>query len=709
LKKTLFFSVLILFILYTIHFCYLIFSEGRNTDWPEYLGGPDRNHYSKLSEIDTTNVHLLEKTWEYHTGDSGQMQFNPIVIDGVLYGISAKSNPFALNAHDGSLLWKKEKTTEEEDFLSTSRGIVYWESRDDKRILYTKGSWIYALNAETGNPILTFGESGRQSLKIGLGQEAENKMVISNTPGTVYKDLIIMPLRVSEGNDAAMGYIQAFHIPTGKLVWVFKTIPSPNEDGYATWPAQAWKNEDVGGANNWAGMAIDSKRGIIYVPTGSAAFDFYGGNRLGSNLFANTLLALDAATGRKLWHFQITHHDILDRDPPAPPNLLTLKRNGKEIDAVAQITKHGYIYVFDRINGTPLFPIEEVKVPASDIPGEEAWPTQPIPTYPKPFARVALTAKDINPWAENYQELVDLFNNSRYEGPYTPLSSQGSIVFPGLDGGAEWGGAAVDPSGVIYINSNEMAWRISLQPAENSSELTHLSLGEKLYRLNCSNCHGKDQKGNPLSGYPALQNLKLSKKESHAILKNGKGMMPAFPKLSEQEREAILDYLTKNNNSSSFSAASKYDNPIVNKPSYQISGYNKFLDVNGYPAIAPPWGTLNAIDLNTGKYLWKIPYGEYPELIAKGIPQTGSESYGGPIVTGGGLLFIAGTKDQKFRAYSKESGKLLWETVLPAAGFATPSTYSVNGKQYVVIAAGGSKLGAKKGDSIVAFSLPKKP
>ncbi|WPP53734.1 PQQ-binding-like beta-propeller repeat protein [Catalinimonas niigatensis] len=688
-------------------------ASGQN--WGEYLGGPDRNHYSTLDQITAENVGQLEMAWEYHTGDTGQIQCNPIIVDGVLYGMTATTQPFAVDAATGKEIWKKE-AVEGENQLSTSRGVVYWENGDrngepDKRILYTHSEWLYAVEASTGEVVVSFGDGGKVSLKSGLGDTAKDKMVISNTPGTVFEDLIIMPLRVSEGVDASLGHIQAFNIRTGELAWVFHTIPEPDEFGYDSWPVDSYKNlEGVGAANNWAGMAVDREREIVYVPTGSAAYDFYGGNRLGENLFANCLLALNARTGERIWHYQLVHHDILDRDPPAPPNLLTVTHGGKKIDAVAQVSKQGYVFVFDRETGEPLFPIEERPVPVSDIPGEQAWLTQPFPTKPAPYARQTLTEEDINPYAKNKEELLETLKKSRSEGPFTPLSEQGTIIYPGLDGGAEWGGAAVDPEGILYVNSNEMAWHISLGSSVSEDDLARLPLGERLYTLNCTPCHGAERKGNPASGFPSLVDISSSRKREHIanVITNGKGMMPAFSKLSEEERKALVAYLFDEEPQPQIPkepglGRSEEAGAII---PYQISGYTKFLDQDGYPAVRLPWGTLNAIDLNTGEYVWKITYGEYPELMAKGIQQTGAESYGGPVITASGLLFIAGTKDGKFRAYDKSNGSLLWETQLPAAAFATPSTYEVNGKQYVVVACGGTKLGAAGGDSYIAFALP---
>ncbi|MFH5883914.1 PQQ-binding-like beta-propeller repeat protein [Halalkalibaculum sp. DA3122] len=682
---------------------------GSGKNWYEYQGGPERNQYSELRQITPRNVDKLEVAWEYHTQDTGQVQTNPVIVNDTLYGMTATVQPFALNAATGQEYWRKRG--EGPPRLNSSRGLVYWEEGNDKRILYTHGEWLYALDAATGNAIPAFGDSGRVSLKAGLEREAQDKMVMSTTPGTVYRDLVVMPLRVSEGPGAAKGHIQAFNIKTGELEWIFHTIPKPGEFGYETWPKNAYENPAIGGANNWAGMAVDRRRGIVYVPTGSASYDFYGGNRKGKNLFANSLLALDAETGERIWHYQFVHHDILDRDLPAPPNLLTVTRGGKEIDAVAQTTKQGFVFLFDRETGEPLFPIEERPVPESYVGGEHTWPTQPFPTRPAPYARQTLTPDDISPYAENREELRETVRNSRFEGPFTPLSAQGTIVFPGLDGGAEWGGAAADPQGILYVNSNQMAWHIRISPAIPEEELQKMSPGKRLYTTNCTTCHGPDRSGNPASGFPALTGLDNTRSKEYVenIITGGKGMMPAFgSQLSDPETEALIAYLFNEEQLSNSSGEPVPDQPDTARPEvpYQISGYTRFVDSNGYPAISPPWGTLNAIDLNSGEYLWKVTLGDHTGLRDEGDPKTGTQNYGGPVVTASGLLFIAGTSDGKFRAFDKETGELLWETTLPAAAFATPSTYEVDGKQYIVVACGGTKLGTPGGDSYVAFALP---
>ncbi|GAB4010104.1 hypothetical protein GCM10028808_20240 [Spirosoma migulaei] len=685
------------------------------SDWPEYLGGPDRNHYSTLTQLNTSNVSQLKVAWEYHSRDSGQVQCNPIIVDGTLYGVTASNQLFALDAATGQQKWRYVEP--DTKTFNTNRGVTYWKSNkagdpEPARLLYAYGSWLYAINAQTGQPILSFGEHGRVSLKVGLGESAKAKFVISNTPGTLFEDLLFMPLRVSEGADAAPGSIQAFNVRTGKLAWVFHTIPHPGEYGYETWPKDVYKNTDVGAANNWAGMAVDRKRGILYVPTGSAGFDFYGGNRKGQNLFANCLLALNARTGKRIWHYQLVHHDIWDRDLPAPPNLITLHqkdRSGliKTIDAVAQVTKSAHVFIFDRVTGKPLFPIREVPVPKSSLPDEMAWPTQPVPTLPSPFARQTITETELSPYAANRDSLVAQYRRAK-KGPFQPLSKTPTLLLPGADGGPEWGGAAVDPDGILYVNANEMAWLFSLSATLKVDELAQLSPGNRLYTTYCVACHGPDRNGNPSSGYPSLVNISQRRDRAYVskLITSGKGMMPGFSVITTEQKEALLAFLfndEKVETVATTSGTTAKPGPYV---PYRFNGYTKFLDNKGYPAIKPPWGTLTAIDLNTGQQVWQKTLGEFAELTKQGIPPTGTENYGGPVITKGGLLFIAATKDGMFRAYDKKTGHLLWQTQLPAAGFATPSTYEVNGKQYIVVACGGAKLGVPKGDSYVAFALP---
>jgi quinoprotein glucose dehydrogenase len=683
-------------------------------NWPSYGGTPENNHYSSLAEINRRNVQKLAVAWTFDAQEVGGLQTTPIVVDGVLYGISPTQKIFALDAATGKLLWKFDS-----GILGTQpdRGLAYWSSSEDSnvkkvsetevqkkdaRILVGVMNFLYALDATTGKPIPTFGDQGRIDLRDNLGREPVSaQSVYLTSPGIVYKDLIIVGGRNPETLPAPPGDVRAFDVRTGKLRWSFHTIPHPGEFGYDTWPADAWKTS--GAANNWAGFALDEKRGIAYVPTGSAAFDFYGADRIGEDLFANCLLALNADTGERIWHFQGVRHDIWDRDFPASPALFTLKRGGKNIDAVAQTTKQGFVYLFDRTNGNPLFPIEYRKYPASTVPGEKAASEQPLPTRPAPFARQLLTEDLLTartPAA--HQWALEQFKTFRSEGQFVPFSvGKDTVIFPGFDGGAEWGGPAVDEeTGIIYINANDIAWTGAL--AENSSD----NNAKAIYMSQCAVCHGEKMTGSP-PAFPSLVGIETrrTRMQITAAIKNGKGRMPGFPNLTDDQTSALVGYLTSGENKELGSAQISANAP------YRFTGYKKFLDSEGYPAVAPPWGTLNAIDLNTGEYVWKIPLGEYPELAAKWQKDTGTENYGGPIVTGGGLVFIGATNfDKKFRAFDKTTGKLLWESALPFAGNATPATYEVNGRQFVVIAAGGGKdPKTGSGGVYVAFALASLP
>ena len=673
-----------------------------NADWMEYNGDGAKSHYSPLDQINIDNVQHLKVAWSYSSGGADtvnnrtQMQCNPIVINGVLYGVSADTQVFAVDASTGQQRWK---TQVDDNGGTTSRGVTYWSEGQEKRIFWGAGRWLYAIDPDSGKLIDSFGQHGRIDLKEGIDRPGADEYVRANTPNVAYKNLIIVGARVAENETALLGDIRAFDARTGKISWTFHTIPQPGEFGYATWsPAQP--RQRLGGANAWAGMAIDRQRGIVYVPTGSAAFDFYGGNRKGDNLFANCLIALDAATGKRRWHFQVVHHDIWDRDPPAPPNLLTVTQGGKQIDAVAQTTKQGHVFIFDRVTGKPLFPVEERSFSTDGVPGEWVSPTQPIPRKPAPFTRQTFTEADINPWAADRPALVAQLRKARTGSPYMPLTSTMTIFFPGTDGGAQWGGSATDPDGIIYIPAKQNPVYSSLIEQKQPDAKASVT-GAQLYALNCGACHGADRQGNHDGSYPSLLGVsnRLSTDAIHQVLLKGRGMMPAFSHLPEGQRKAIVDFLVnKASTTQSLQVAGKV-------APYQHTGYNRWYDSKGYPVSAPPWGTLTAIDLNTGEHRWQVPLGEYKELTAKGIAPTGTDNYGGPLVTAGGLLFIGASRDEQFRAIDKKTGRTRWQVPLPAAGFASPSTYSVGGKQFVVIACGGGKLGRKSGDRYVAFAL----
>ncbi len=784
-------------------------NKAADQSWPVYGGDANGDRYSPLRQINRDNVKQLRIAWRVDVGAEGGLQTNPLIIGRTMYIYSPSEQIMAVDAATGARLW-----TFDPKVLASqpSRGFSYWSDRKQSILFAGVMDHLYALNPSTGDPIASFGDGGKVDLRKELGNEdyADNFAVLT-TPGTIYKDMIIVGFRAPETHPAPHGDIRAYDVHTGKLRWSFHTIPHPGEPGYETWPKDAWKT--AGAANNWAGMVVDQKRGIVFAPTGSAVDDFYGADRVGNDLYANTLLALDANTGKLLWHFQGVHHDIWDRDFPAPPVLLTVTRDGKPIDALAQTTKQGFVYLFERATGRPLFPIEEKPYPASDVPGEVASATQPLPLVPAPFARQRLTAEMLtNRTPEAHAWAEEEFSRFRSDGQFIPLTAgKETIVFPGYDGGAEWGGAAVDPRrAVIYINANDVAWRGEL--AENKPGG---SAGFNLYQSQCAVCHGEDRRGSPPQ-FPALIGVdqRLSDAAIESMIRNGKGRMSSFPNLHGDSLSAVIAYLHTPADTTASAAAmplsaaaaggardplgaqvysdhcaichqddlmgapSNYpalvgvrgrldDAQIVGivrdgkkrmpptqitdkemaallhflgasamgtaatpKPAsaekgdkvearsrgqnsgdnlkYRFTGYKKFLDPDGYPAVAPPWGTLNAIDLNTGKYLWKIPFGQYPELAAKGMGDTGSENYGGPVLTAGGLVIISATiYDRKIRAFNSDTGELLWEAELPFAGNATPATYMIDGKQYIVIATSGARdRKGPQGAAYVAFALP---
>ena len=759
----------------------------QNADWAAYNGGRDGDHYSRLTQIDRANVGRLRVAWTYDTGETGGIQTNPLIVGRTLYGLTASQKVIALDAATGALRWKFDSGIAG---TQPDRGLSWWSDGKESRLFAGVMNFLYCLDPATGKPIASFGENGRIDLRKGLRDPYNKQSIALTSPGLVYKDLIIVGGREPETHPAPPGDIRAFDVHTGQLRWVFHTIPHPGEAGYETWPKDAWTT--AGSANNWAGMALDAARGIVYVPTGSAVMDFYGGDRLGDDLYADCELALDANTGKLLWHFQGVHHDIWDRDFPSPPALFTMERDGRKIDALAQTTKQGYVYVFDRLTGQPLFPVTERAYPASEVPGERAAKTQPLPDWPEPFVRQRLTEEMLTTRTpEAHAWAVKAFQDLRSGGQFVPFTAgKQTVVFPGFDGGAEWGGPAVDPAtNVLYVNANEMVWTGGLTAAGQSG-----SAGESIYKGQCAMCHGTDLAGSPpafpsligvtermptwrvlqivqrgtgrMPGFPNLDvermndlvtylrtgavakremasdaavaapvphqedaagrkvyaqrcaechgenregsgsivpmlvgvGSRLTAQQATQIVRKGKGLMPPVLGVNSKQMDALLRYLGVGDTQKTEQAQGEY----------VFTGYRKFLDPDGYPAFEPPWGTLSAIDLTTGKYLWKIPLGEFPELAAKGMKDTGSENYGGPIVTAGGVLFIgATTHDRKFRAFDTRTGKLLWETVLPYGGNATPATYMVDGKQYVAIGASGARdAQTPQGGAYVAFTLP---
>ena len=695
-------------------------------DWPTYYGDKARTHFSTLTQIDKSNVGGLQVAWTFDTGEAGSYQTNPLVVDGVLYTRSPAANVIALNAATGVEMWRFDPASERPPSGPTiagsnvARGLVFWDGGADGRRLYASArNYLYCLDAVTGRPIRTFGEDGSihlgRDLDIPDGGPTPPPMLL-NTPGVIYKDMLIIGSNPGEAASGPPGHIRAYDVRTGARRWIFHTIPHPGEFGYETWPPEYYKTG--ASANNWAGLALDEARGIVYVPTGSPGGDFWGGNRWGQNLFANSLVALDASTGRRLWHFQFVHHDVWDRDLPTPPLLMTVTNNGRRVDVVVQGTKTGQLFVFDRVTGQPLWPIEERPVPQSTIPAVRTWPTQPFPTRPAPLTRGPLTEADATTLTpQDHAAALLRLRLAPDTGPYPAPSTKDATFFPGFDGGMNWGGGAADPQGIFYINVTELPWGYQMVPTTRD-EGVPVSLGERTYMIQCGACHGMDRRGELGSGIPALTGLSTrhTKVAVAQIVEQGTGgRMPAFSQLPEGPRRAMIDFLFGDEQpAAAYPAApgraggAGGGQPAGPPPPYAFRGFQRWLDSQGYPAITPPWGLLYAVNLNTGDVKWKVPLGEFPELTARGIPPTGTENYGGPVVTASGLLFIAATADETIRAFDTDTGKVLWKARLPFSGTATPSIYSVNGRQFLVVSAGGGKSRRPSGGMVVAFSLPER-
>lgn len=613
-------TLLALSVFAALVFPHSVFSADGRTDWPNVGNDKGGMRYSTLNQINTGNVSNLKLAWTYHTGDAGQgttIECTPLVIDGVMYVTTVLTKAVALNAATGEQIWRFDPYAGMAKLPlrasgGVNRGAAYWSDgkpTGNRRIFLSLGdARLISLNAKDGKPDEAFGEKGQVDLRAGLDREVANRSYGSTSAPMVYRGLVILGFSSDEHSPAAPGDTRAFDVRTGKEMWRFHAIPREDEFGADTWEKDAWKNR--GGANAWGGFTLDAQRGILFCGTGSATSDFYGADRKGENLFANCTLALDALTGKRLWHFQSVHHDVWDHDNPCPPVVVTVQHEGHPVEAVAQVTKTGYCYLLDRMSGKPLFGVTEVPAPASELAGEQCCATQPVPLKPPPFSRQEITENDVTDISPEAHAFGLKFLQSLRHDRWAPPSERGTLVVPGYHGGATWAGACADPTtGILYVNSNNT---------------------------------------------PGIAAMKK----------------------------------TANND-------------------YNFAAYTRFNDAEGYPALKPPWGNLTAIDLNKGEFAWQIVLGEFPDLKKRGVPQTGTENFGGTIVTAGGLVFIGGTMDEKFHAFDKSNGKLLWDYTLNAGGYATPCTYSVNGKQFVVIAAGGGgKLRTKSGDEFVAFTLP---
>jgi glucose dehydrogenase len=614
------------------------------TTWTTYSGGAHSSQYSALNQINRSNVSQLDVAWTFPV--VGTVIFNPFVVDGVMYLQASNNTLAAVDAATGKELWRKQMAG-----TFGARGMNYWESpdRSDRRILFLAGGMLTAINAQNGEIISTFGNNGRVDLRVALYRQANAPLQTSN-PGRIFENTIIMSLPAQgAGYDATPAEVQAYDVRTGKVQWVFHSIPYPGEFGYDTWPPEAYKKS--GGVHNWSESTIDEQRGIAFINLGSPRFDFYGGDRRGDNLFGNSLVALDARTGRRIWHYQLVHHDLWDYDLPQAPKLLTIRQNGRNIDVVAQGTKHGFLFVFERETGKPIWPIEERKVPQSDVPGEYSSPTQPFPTRPAPFARQTFTVKDINPYlpAAERQAIAERMKFLRNEGLFTPPSFEGSISIPGHNGGANFQTSAVDPTrGEMYVFAKALPTvdRIALPAPPGAG--------------------GRGGGGAQVTG-------------------GGPSITPEQKAGLIKQAQALVDAAKAKGETVPF--PSPYE--FMNNYSYSMT------------AIGPPWSEMTAYDLNTGEIKWRIPTGTVLAPAELGIPaNTGSHfPRSGPLVTGGGLVFFSTGSDRRFRAYDRDNGKEVWSMELPAASEGMPATYEINGRQFIVlpVASGTGQFAARFG------------
>ncbi len=658
----------------------------RYTTWSDYGGSADSMQYSALTQINKSNVGRLELAWSYPVpGSTGRFGFNPLIVDNVMYVLGKDRAIVALDAVTGKEIW-----THPVEGNPTDRGINYWESpdRSDRRLIFSASSFLQQIDARTGRTVTTFGKDGRVDLREGIPR-ARN--IQTGTPGRVFERLIILGSAPGEGYDSAPGDLRAFDVLTGKLVWTFHTIPRPGEYGYETWPKDAWKY--AGGANAWGEISIDEQRGIAYFPLGSPTYDFYGADRKGSNLFGNCLLALDARTGKRLWHFQTVHHDLWDYDLATAPKLLTVRHNGKPVDIVAQATKFGFVYVFNRVTGEPLWPIVERRVPRSDVPGEEAFPTQPFPTKPPPYTRQRFTVEDVNPYvdADEKQRLRGILRNARNEGLFTPPAMRNTINMPGELGGTNWGGVAADPqTGWLYVRSGDAPTMHILSLRNPQQRRTPSGSpeqqGRAYYQQHCGTCHGADRRG-------TVPPKEMGADKFRALVRFGHGQMPGFSEsmVATPALDAIIAYLN-NPAAAGPDPSERPSAPAPSAPGAPVRYYTPYGTLNannGLPAIGPPWSQLTAYDLNQGTIKWQVPLGVVTSLAEKGIANTGSyhPTRNGVVVTAGGLIFIGTWSDRTVRAYDKDTGKVLWERKLESNPEGIPAVYEVGGRQYVAFTA----------------------
>ena len=703
-------------------------------DWATYRGDQEGTGYSSLSQITTENVQLLEEVWTYDTRGLVRpgMSSNPIVIEGVLYFADSELNLVALDAATGEELWLFDPSEHHPrgDALSTGimRGEVYWEDENgnNARLFHLTRDLVWAVNPDDGTLIESFGNGGYIDLKENHVWPAHllNDKIRNSSPPAVYGNHLILDSNVAEGREEPPGNIRSFNTLTGEFQWRFHTIPMEGQPGYETWE---WEdNMNYGGANSWGGFTVDEERGWVFAATGSATGGIHGGGgaRPGKNLFSNSVLAIDAETGELQWHFQTIHHDIWDYDIAPAPMLSTITQDGIERDVVVQTGKQGKVFIFDRDTGESLFPIVEKPVPTDAPPGEVAYPTQPWPLKPDPLVRTSFHESDLTTITpESHASALERFKRLRPGPMYTPPSIEGTIVQPGIHGGNEWGGPAFDPeTNIAYVNVNDFPFILTLDLIQPDQVADSTDQGRTIYSAQCAFCHGADRQGG--TGGP-LDNLALSTDELIDVITQGRNAMPAYPFFEEEELDRVVAFLQSEPGATNSTSDIDLDGEnftwsggagelswSTSTPQY-VPQLEYFTDHMGYHAIKPPWGKLVAVDVAEGAIKWSVPLGEYPGLVEMGIRHTGAENFGGMAVTKGGLIFIAATEDNRFRAFDKTTGVLLWEFEMDSPGFSSPSTYEIDGRQYVVIVAGGgggrfrSPVTQDIGRRVHAFALPR--
>jgi len=694
----------------------IVWGQQRGIGWKEYLGGPDSSHYSPLKQITPANVSKLEIAWSYPAGD-GNYSFSPLVVDNVAYVAAKQGALVALDASTGKELWVHAFSGGGggggRAGIGGQRGANYWESKDrsDRRIFVTTGGFLYAIDARTGNTINTFADDGKLDLKTGI--DRATIPLASRTPGRVFENLIILGSTTGEGYLAPPGDLRAFDVRTGKLAWVFHTIPRPGEFGYDTWPKDAYKY--MGGVDVWGEITVDEKRGIAYFPVASAKYELYGGDRPGNNLFADCLLALDARTGKYLWHFQTVHHDIWDYDPNSAPQLATVKHDGKTVDIVSLASKNGFLYVFDRETGKPLWPIEERPVPKSEVPGEWTSPTQPFPTVVPPFARQNMTVKDMYDGFMSPEEKVawtERLSKAR-SGLYTPPGLIDTIQIPSVTGGTLFFGTGADPaSGLVFVEAKNVPSILKMVPGDESTAANAgssipsvtrpsgrgrgpggppmpLRIGRAVYEGSCQSCHGPDLKGDR---GPGIDNAvsRLGADSVRSIISKGKGGMPPFSSIRGEALTDLMAFLAAPESAPSGSALPAnqlaerlepdYPADVTPPPARYKTGYGQ----EGY-VITPPWSTITAYDLNTGKMMWQTPYGDTPQAGPSDKLRGNIFPKSGFVVLGSDLIVFV-DNESKLYALNKKTGEVVLTKDMPNGAIGVPAVYEVNGREYILFA-----------------------